>query len=157
MAITLTHPIHVFYGMPGHFGDEHRKWIVNNVSVRGLSERCARAALAASWKGFGEGGIRRPHINVAAFKFSVPYRTLGKNADSAQDVTMLRDVALWTHWEQWDRKKLNLGQRTRILNKWGYKCTEKAIKRVKEKILGMSLSPLRVRPLPVALAVITLD
>jgi hypothetical protein len=36
---------------------------------------------------------------------------------------MLRDVALWIHWDIWERNKLTLVQRTEILNSWGYKCT----------------------------------
>ena len=136
VAIVLTHPVHVLYGLPGHFFDEHRTWVVNDVDTKGISERCAQAALGAAWKGFGEGGIKWPVTNVASFKFSAPYRTLGVNTDRPQDVTMLRDVTLWIYWDQWERKKLSLERRTEILNSWGYKCTPKAVKRVVEKVLG---------------------
>lgn len=49
---------------------------------------------------------------------------------------MLRDVALWIHWDFWEKKNLTIDQRTKILNAWGYKCTLKAVKRVVEKVLG---------------------
>ena len=136
VAIALTHPIHVLYGLPGNFGEEHRNWVVNDVSTKGISERCAKASLGAAYKGFGEGGIQWPAINVASFKFSASYLTLGVNADRPQDVTILRDVTLWIYWDEWDRKKLSLEQRTEILNSWGYDCTQKAVKRVVEKVLG---------------------
>jgi len=136
VAIVLTHPVHVFYGLPGDFFGEHRTWVVNDVDHKGIDKRCAKAALGAAWKGFGEGGIKWPATNAASFKFSAPYRTLGVNTDRPQDVTMLRDVTLWIYWDQWERKKLSLEQRTKVLNSWGYKCTPKAVKRVVEKILG---------------------
>jgi len=136
VAIGLMHPIHVFYGMPGSFFGEHRNWVITDAKERKISKRCAQAALGAAWKGYGEGGISWPNITKASFKFSAPYRTLGINMDRPQDLTMLRDVTLWIHWDQWEREKLSLEQRTDILNSWGYLCTLKAVKRVVEKVLG---------------------
>ena len=135
VAIVLTHPVHVLYGSPGHFFGEDRKWVVNDVSTKDISNRSARAALGAAWKGFGKGAINFP-ARKAFFKFSAPYRTLGANTDRPQDITMLRDVTLWIYWDQWERKKMSLEQRTKTLNSWGYKCTTKAIQRVVEKVLG---------------------
>ncbi len=136
VSILLARPVHVLYGMKGQFFGEDRKWVVNEVEAKGISRRCAQAALGAAWKGFGKAEINWPAIESASFKFVVPYRTLGANADSEQEVTMLRDVALWIHWDRWERKKLTIAQRTAILNSWGYKCTQKAVTRVVEKIHG---------------------
>ncbi len=136
VAILLARPVHVLYGLGASFEGEHRKWIVNDVDTKGISRRCAQAALGAAWKGFGKGGINFPAIESASFKFAVSYRTLGVNTANPQEVTMLRDVALWIHWDIWERNKLTLVKRTEILNSWGYKCTPKAVKRVVEKVLG---------------------
>ena len=136
VAILLAHPVHVLYGLGSTTDREDRKWVGNEVEAKGISRRCAQAALGAAWKGFGEAEINWPAIESASFKFVVPYRTLGANADSKQEVTMLRDVALWIHWDGWERKKLTIEQRTETLNSWGYKRTLKAVKRVVEKVLG---------------------
>jgi hypothetical protein len=136
VAILLARPVHVLYGLGGSFGEENRKWIVNDLKTKGISRRHAQAALGAAWKGFGEAAINWPAIESASFKFAVSHRTLGVNTDTPREVTMLRDVALWIHWDIWERNKLTLVKRTEILNSWGYKCTPKAVKRVVEKVLG---------------------
>jgi len=133
VAIALTHPVHVLYGLPGNLKDEHRKWIVNEVGIRGMKERSAQAALAAAYKGFGEGAIWFPERG-ASFKFSAPYRTNGLYDDRPMDRTMLRDVALWINWDHWERHKIKLERRAQILEKWGYECTLKTLRKVKEHI-----------------------
>lgn len=134
VAIVLTHPVHVLYGVPGSLENEHRKWIVNDVKKRGMDKRAAQAALAAAYKGFGEGGIWWPEINRALFKFSAPYRTNRFYDSRPMDRTMLRDVALWINWDHWKRHNIPLKRRAEILEEWGYECTLKTLRKVIEHI-----------------------
>jgi len=134
VAIVLTHPVHVLYGVPGSLENEHRKWIVNEVDKRGIVERSAQAALAAAYKGFGEGGIWWPNVDRAFFRFSAPYRTNGFYDSRPMDRTMLRDVALWINWDHWKRNHIPLKRRAEILEEWGYECTLKTLRKVIEHI-----------------------
>ena len=134
VAIVLTHPVHVLYGLPGSMSEEHRKWLVNDVDKRGMSKRSAQAALAAAYKGFGEGGVQWPNRDRALFKFSAPYRTNGIYDSRPMDRTMLRDVALWINWDHWKRHNIPLKRRAEILEEWGYECSLKTLRKVIEHI-----------------------
>lgn len=134
VAIVLTHPVYLLFGLPGNFGNEHRKWIVNDIDTKGIKNLSAQAAIAAAWKGFGEGNIGFPNERRATFKFTVPYRTLGFNTERPQDRTQLRDIALWINWDHWERHHIPMKRRAEILEEWGYECTLKALRKVKEHV-----------------------
>jgi hypothetical protein len=136
VAIVLRRPALLLYGMPGHQEEEHREWIVNEVGTMGLTKRPAAAALAAAWRGVQEITPQWPEATKIRFKFDQPIRMLNMGNVKPQDLTLLRDVEMWLNWDYWDGLGLSIKQRAQILTAWGYPSTEKAIKRVKENVLG---------------------
>lgn len=132
VAILLTYPVKILYGLQGNAPGEHRKWIVNEVGTRGMGLRPAQAALASAWRGVDQLDCNWPERNKLRFKYSVSARTLGVNTDKPQELTLLRDVALWIHWNHWDFHKLPMARRAEILQKWGFPCTLKALRQVKD-------------------------
>lgn len=134
VAIVLTSPLEVLYGLEGNAPNEHRKWIINDIKTRGLGLRAARAALAAAWRGVDEIGSNWPDQNRLRFKYRAPHRALGINTGKPQDLTLLRDVALWINWNHWEDRKVPLKRRAEILVSWGFPCTMKALRQVKDAV-----------------------
>jgi hypothetical protein len=147
VAIVLQHPAKVLYGFRDDDPEVGRDWIVKQVSEFGLGELDASAALAAAWRGFR--GIRHSWPERGAIQVEVktpwlclendPIQPKKDNVLSPQELTQLRDVALWTNWKHWDTFQgppLNCKERAKILTNWGYPCTETAVRRVKEKVFG---------------------
>lgn len=132
VAIVLTFPVAIFYGLPGNCESERRMWTTDDVKTRGLGVREAQAALASAWRGVDEIDSNWPNRNRLRFKYSAPFRTLGVNTDKPQDLTLLRDVAIWINWRNWDNHKISMKRRAEIIESWGYPCTLKALRQVKD-------------------------
>lgn len=147
VAIELRHPVKVLFGLHTHTPMEDRQWLVSPVEGFGLSKRHAGAALAAAWRGVEKVTPSWPDSGGMKFRFRTPWMSLENdreqpknvNSYSPQQLTALRDVALWINWAHWDSfrpKPLSYGERAEILTNWGYPSTATAVRRVKEDVIG---------------------
>lgn len=143
VAILLQNPVQVLYGLTANAHFEHREWIVDNLSVCGMAQRSAGAALAAAWRGVNEISPGWPEPNKVRFKYKNPTLTYVSDLHASdmklkpQEYTLLRDVAMWINWDHWDSfrpKPFTIIKRASILTKWGFPSTPKAVRQAKEKV-----------------------
>jgi len=133
VAIALTTPPAIIYGLQGSHPGEDRQWIVRDVKELGLTVRTARAALAEAWRGVVAVDQSFPAGTWAAFTCKRRVAAVGGNDFKPQDATMLRNVVAWIHWAAWDKAALSMAQRAATLEAWGHPATKKALARAAEE------------------------
>ena len=136
VAIELSHPVAILYGLPGNLDGEHRNWTICYPEQGGISKRAARAALCEAYRGVKVELPDWPFRRSILLKFPAPIRVIGHNTDKPGDMIKLRNVALWVNWDHWNHLRLSDEERADKVRSWGYPCTTIAVRRVREKIMG---------------------
>jgi len=134
VAISLTSPVAIFYGLWGCRPGEDRRWWVSEVDKFGMTRRAASCALSEAWRGITACDHSHPPGKWMEVSARQPIACLAIGDKlKPQEATMLRNVVAWIHWEHWNRKGASIAKRAAELSSWGYPTTPKALAKAAEE------------------------
>ena len=117
VAIVLAPKVEVMTG----FVNRDLTWAQKRPEDHGISEKCAKIALAEAWHA----------VRVTLDLGTMSLHVSSKIADWAKNKNgvRMRHLVSALRWDSWNAGKLTVGERARLLNDSGYPCSERQLER----------------------------
>jgi hypothetical protein len=96
-------------------------WLPVKPEVVGISDRCAKVALAEAWHGV--------EVNIDAATMTGDMRSNPEAWCSYRNGVRIRNVVTSIFWDEWNREGISLEERSERLTNSGYPCTPRQLDR----------------------------